>query len=112
MTTSEPISLSHDLDRVETAPGAVVNSVLPLIRRISLMRIAAPLRSHQRSVLRAPSTGNPRGFSLVVEDSRQPEPDCREDVQQDQATTWMPMNGSMPPKIWFSVTCGGATPFR
>lgn len=28
------------------------------------------------------------------------------------ANTWIAMNGSMPPKIWFSVTCGGATPFR
>ncbi len=28
------------------------------------------------------------------------------------AITWMPMNGSMPAKIWFSVTCGGLTPFR
>ena len=28
------------------------------------------------------------------------------------ARIWMPMNGIMPRKIWFSVTCGGATPFR
>lgn len=28
------------------------------------------------------------------------------------ATTWMPMNGIMPRKIWFNVTCGGDTPFR
>ncbi len=28
------------------------------------------------------------------------------------AMTWMPMKGSMPAKIWFSVTCGGLTPFR
>ena len=28
------------------------------------------------------------------------------------ATICMPMNGSMPRKIWFSVTCGGETPFR
>ena len=28
------------------------------------------------------------------------------------ARTWIAMNGSMPRKIWFSVTCGGDTPFR
>ena len=28
------------------------------------------------------------------------------------ARIWMPMNGIIPAKIWFSVTCRGLTPFR
>ena len=28
------------------------------------------------------------------------------------ASTWMAMNGIMPAKIWFNVTCGGLTPLR
>jgi hypothetical protein len=28
------------------------------------------------------------------------------------AATWITMYGIIPRKIWFSVTCGGDTPFR
>jgi hypothetical protein len=43
---------------------------------------------------------------------RQPQPMAGNWYSSTMAITWMPMKGSMPAKIWFSVTCLGATPFR
>ena len=39
-------------------------------------------------------------------------PICGNMYSRKMARIWIAMNGIIPRKIWFSVTCGGATPFR
>jgi hypothetical protein len=39
-------------------------------------------------------------------------PICGKRYRSSIAKHWITMNGIIPMKIWLSVTCGGATPFR
>ncbi len=39
-------------------------------------------------------------------------PICGNMYSRKMARIWIAMNGIIPRKIWFSVTCGGATPLR
>ena len=40
------------------------------------------------------------------------DPICGNMYSRNNASNWIAMYGIIPMKIWFSVTCDGATPFR
>jgi len=118
------LAVVHDHERADVVVGHHLHGVDDgAVRRDREERVALDAQDladeHGTSVAENPCNGgyswlrvgrNADTYLYRMPGSHKPMPGKM--YRSASATTWMPMNGIMPAKIWLSVTCGGETPFR